>query len=109
MKPARTLVAAVLVASPLAFAAVACTPPQPYANCGNIDQIPNSDAGEWNIQAHKADCPTARSVVHQVAFHNHGQPYSYLGWNCTGGIPSGGLGSYYWCNGPGGAVITWRG
>jgi hypothetical protein len=108
MPPVRVLAVGALLAGPLALMAVGCTPPKPYANCGNVDQVPNSDAGVFQIQAHGTDCPTAQTVADKAYLQGHGQPYTYGTWQCTGGIPSGGLGSYVWCDGPNGGVMTWR-
>jgi hypothetical protein len=108
MPPVRLLALGAVLAGPLVLMTVGCTPPKPYANCGAVDQAPNSDVGAAEIQAHGTDCVTARTVADQDYRHANGQPYSYTTWRCTGGIPSGGLGSFVWCNGVNGAVITWR-
>jgi hypothetical protein len=97
-----------VLAGPLTLMAVGCTPPKPYANCGTIDQSPNSDVGVFNIQAHGTDCPTAKTVADKDYLQGAGQPFTYGSWQCTGAIPSGGLGNYVWCNGTNGAVITFR-
>jgi hypothetical protein len=102
---ARFLTAGLLVAAPVALAVGSCTPPAPYTNCGNVDQVAHSDAGAYGIQAHGTDCTTARTVADSVYRHGGG----YLTWRCTNGIPvTNGLGVYIWCNGANGSVVTWR-
>ena len=108
MPPVRVLAVGALLAGPLALMTAGCTPPKPYANCGAVDQAPNSDVGAFQIQAHGTTCATARVLADQVYRHANSQPYTYGTWHCTGGIPSGGLGTYVWCNGTNGAVVTWR-
>ncbi len=108
MRSVRVLAVGAVLAGPLALMAAGCTPPKPYANCGAIDTAPNSDVGVFEIQSHGADCPTAKTVADKVYLQSAGKPFVYGTWNCTGDIPSGGLGSYVWCNGDNGAVITWR-
>ncbi|HEX4016755.1 MAG TPA: hypothetical protein VHX15_08465 [Frankiaceae bacterium] len=88
--------------------AAGCTPPKPYSECGSIDTAPNSDVGVFEIQAHGPDCATAKTVADKAYLQGGGQPFTYGSWVCTGAIPSGGLGSYVWCNGTNGTVITWR-
>ena len=108
MQPVRTLALGAVLAGPLALMAVGCTPPRPYANCGAVDQAPNSDVGASQIQAHGTDCATARTLADQDYRHADAQPFSYGTWRCTGALPSDGLGSFIWCNGTSGAVVTWR-
>lgn len=108
MQAVRVLAAGALVAGPLTLMGVGCTPPTPYANCGAVDQAPNSDVGAFQIQAHGADCADAKTLADQVYRHAKGQPYSYRTWRCTGGLASDGLGTFVWCNGPKGAIVTWR-
>ena len=108
MQSARVLVLGAVLAGPLLLMTVGCTPPKPYANCGAVDQAPNSDVGAFLIQAHGTSCTTARTLADQVYRHARSQPYTYGSWHCTGGIPSGALGTYVWCNGTNRAVVTWR-
>ena len=69
MQPVRTLALGAVLAGPLALMAVGCTPPKPYANCGAVDQAPNSDVGASQIQAHGTDCATARTLADQDYRH----------------------------------------
>jgi hypothetical protein len=108
MPAVRILAVGALLAGPLVLMAAGCTPPKPYADCGAIDQAPNSDVGASQIQAHRSDCATAKTLADQVYRHAKGKPYTYLTWRCTGGLPSDGLGTFVWCNGPKGAIVTWR-
>jgi hypothetical protein len=105
---ARVLALSTVLAGPLALMATGCTPPKPYANCGAVDQAPNSDVGAYEIQAHGTDCAAARTLTDQVYRQANSQPYTSASWHCTGGIPSTGLGTLVWCNGANGAVVTWR-
>jgi len=108
MQPIRVFAVGAVLAGPLALMAVGCTPPKPYANCGAVDQAPNSDVGASEIQAHGTDCATAKTLADKDYLQANGQPFTYGTWTCTGAIPSGGLGSFIWCNGTNGAVVTWR-
>ena len=91
----------------MVLSVASCTPPQPYAGCGNVGQQPNSDVGVWHIQAHQTDCGTARTLAGTVYRAGSASPHTVLAWRCTSGVPTGGLGSYVWCHGPAGAVVTW--
>jgi hypothetical protein len=108
MPTIRLMAVGAILAGPLALMAAGCTPPKPYAECGAVDQAPNSDVGAAQIQAHGTDCATARTLADQDYRNAGGQPFTYGTWTCTGNLPSDGLGSFVWCNGTNGAVVTWR-
>ena len=108
MKMARALAVGVLVAGPFAMSTLACDPPSPSISCASIPTIPNSDAGIWQIRAHGSTCPTARELALAWYQHAAGRPFVWNSvWNCTGAVPvARQLGNDVWCNGPGGAVVT---
>ncbi len=102
----RVALAAALVGAPLALAAAACDPPQPYAQCGYVGFAPASDYGVFQIKAHQTSCTTAKAVAVQAKNDTTLDGYSYLGWTCGKPVHYGQLGYDYWCTAPGGSVVT---
>jgi hypothetical protein len=104
-RPARLASAGLLAAGAVALSLAGCTPPAPYAGCGNVGQQPNSDVGAWQITQHGANCSTARSLAAHV--NRNGPASSYLGWHCVA-LPTPGLGTDMWCGGPAGGIVTFN-
>lgn len=108
MKTGPLLAAGLLLAGPMFLSTVGCDPPRPYASCGSIGTIANSDAGVWRIEAHSTGCSTARTLALYWHDYSAGRPLTWNGvWRCTGPVvvPRQ-LGQDVWCNGPAGGVVT---